>query len=557
MTPANIRLAIILSLVPWLFAAYFKARPWLHLLQLEGYKGRSYLGCLKRHHAKIFAPRVLLELGVLPVLGAGILYSPLPESRAMGLLIAFWLLLQALQILWPPRTGVKKELVFTARLLRLVAAFKVVIGFEALLCLWLLFPPLGAAPDWLGAELGAAVWLFIFLQLGSALAPLNVWLAGELILPVEERIKQGYLRQAREIVRGCPQLEVIAVTGSYGKTSTKYILNSIMTGTPHPTLMTPESYNTPMGICKVIRGQLRPFHRFFIVEMGARQRGDIAELCRLTPPRMGILTAIGPQHLESFGSQEAIAATKGELLQALPQDGVAVINWDNQYCRQLAQDLRCRCLGYGLGAGPGKQMWAEDVSSDPAGTRFMLCSADGEQLQLRTRLLGEHNVYNILAAACAARYLGVSLDNIARAVARLQPVPHRLQLLRAEGGVSIIDDAFNSNPAGARAALEVLRGFSSGKKILITPGMVELGAREFEQNRKFGQMAAGVCDFVILVGPKRTTPIAQGLREAGFAGENIRVVKDLQAARRVMRSLVSRGDVVLFENDLPDNYSES
>ena len=470
-------------------------------------------------------------------------------------MLALWVLLQAFQIIKRPRTTIKKELVYTPRVLRLIASLKVVIGTEALLILWLFFPKPGASPDWLAAEITGGAWLFSLLQFSTLLAPLNVWLANGLILPLEEHIKSGYFKEARTIVKEHPQLKIIGITGSYGKTSTKYILNQIM-ATSHPTLMTPESYNTPMGVCKVIRGDLKNFHQFFIVEMGARKTGDIAELCRLTPPKMGILTAIGPQHLESFGSQEAITATKGELLQALPSEGVAVINQDNPHCRKLAQGLKCKCLRYGLGPGNDKDVWGQNISSGPRGTAFTLHTAEGEEVNLHTRLLGEHNVYNILAAGCAALYWGVPLNNIARAVARLQAVPHRLQLLTGEGGISIIDDAFNANPAGAREALKVLKSFPSGRKFLITPGMVELGEEEFEQNKQFGQLAAQACDFVILVGPQRTVPIARGLKETGFPEDRLVVVNDLNSARRTMGKLIQAGDVVLFENDLPDNYNE-
>ncbi len=555
MTPISTRFIIIISIIPWLFATYFKARPWVHILQLEGYKGREYLSWVKKNWRKIFAPQGLFECGFIFSVALIVSWTPIPDKIALWLLLGAWLLLQAFQLLKRPETSAKKKLVFTARVLRLVAGFKVVTGLEVLIVLWLNFSMPGLSEAWLRMEVVSAAKFYSTLQLMGLFVVINVWLANELIRPLEEFVNKGFFKEAQAVVKQLAHIKIIGITGSYGKTSTKFILNQIMS-TNCPTLMTPESYNTPMGISKVIRGDLKVFHHIFIVEMGARYKGDIAEICRLTPPEMGILTAIGPQHLETFGSQEAITSTKGELLEALPADGVAVINQDNPYCRELAQEVTCKCLRYGLNDGDNKDVWADKISCGPEGTSFTLHTACGEQVDMRTPLLGEHNVYNILAASCAALYWKVPLQKIVRAIARLQPVPHRLQLVKGEGGITIIDDAFNSNPTGARVALDVLKSFSAGRKFLITPGMVELGEEEFELNKEFGKLAARACDIVILVGPKRTLPIVDGLKEAGFNAGNICVVNDLDTARQVMGKLVKPGDTVLFENDLPDNYNE-
>ncbi len=351
------------------------------------------------------------------------------------------------------------------------------------------------------------------------------------------------------------QLTIIAITGSYGKTSTKYILNNILAH-HYPTLMTPESYNTPMGICKVIRGELTRGHKYFIVEMGARKRGDISELCRLVHPHIGVITSIGPQHLETFGSQANVVRTKSELIPGLGTKGLAVLNYDDPHCRKLADKIKIPCLLYGMQPDDKLHLLAEDIRCTNQGISFTARTKQAEEIKFTTCLLGRHNVYNILAAATVALESGLELSQIAEALAEVEPVPHRLQLIKGSGGVTIIDDAYNSNPKGAQEALQVLQDMQGGKKILITPGMVELGAQEYEQNKQFGQAAAKACDIVILVGPKRTKPIADGLKEAGFPDKNLTIVASLNEATIYLHKVVRSGDVVLFENDLPDNYNE-
>jgi len=373
--------------------------------------------------------------------------------------------------------------------------------------------------------------------------------------PLEAGINSYYFYSRRRYVRRLTQLTVIGITGSYGKTSTKYILNALLSPY-YPTLMTPESFNTPMGICKVIHRQLTPEHRYFIVEMGARRRRDIRTLARLVRPKIGVITAIGPQHLESFGSLENVMRTKAELLEALPGDGLAVLNFDNPHCRKLAEGLKVAFRSFGMDCPEEVDLRAEGMSFTGRGIRFKVRTRQGEEAEFRTCLLGRHNVYNVLAAASVALACGLSLEQIAAALEKVQPVPHRLQLSQGIGGVLILDDAFNANPAGARQALEVLGSLPGRKKILVTPGLIELGELQEKANFEFGQQAAGVCDLVILVGPKQTQAVASGLAAAGFPPEKVMVARSLAEATAQLRRYVAPGDVVLFENDLPDNYSE-
>jgi UDP-N-acetylmuramoyl-tripeptide--D-alanyl-D-alanine ligase len=234
-----------------------------------------------------------------------------------------------------------------------------------------------------------------------------------------------------------------------------------------------------------------------------------------------------------------------------------VFNGDTPGCRELAARTRhVPVRTYGLETADGApDVTAVDIRTSTRGTEFTVRAAGHGEARFVSPLLGRHNVANVLGATAVALELGLTLPEIAAAAERLEPVPHRLQLIPGSGGVTVIDDAYNSNPAGARAALAVLAEFP-GRKVLVTPGMVELGELEAERHADFGREAAAVCDWIILVGRKRTADIAAGAQVAGFPAERLFVVSDLKEATAQLGRLVAAGDVVLFENDLPDQYSD-
>ncbi|HEY7347122.1 MAG TPA: UDP-N-acetylmuramoyl-tripeptide--D-alanyl-D-alanine ligase [Ktedonobacterales bacterium] len=460
----------------------------------------------------------------------------------------------------------KKPLVYTARAKRLLStAIVISLALAAGLGagLWFAFQPsIGLQPVSLTFAWGAAFTLGMGILTERGVIALAIILANVVMFPVEAQVRQYYLRQAKaKLARIHPR--VIGITGSYGKTSTKHILKTILSAR-YKTLATPGSFNTPMGVCRVINTDLLPEHEIFIVEMGAYTRGEIAELCRLAHPELGIITAVGPQHLERFGSIENVMRGKNELMEALPSGAPAIYNGDNPYCQQLMQQMRnegrVRVLSYGLEpTNTDAQVIASDAQITRQGLTFTVTyrGAQGEErAAFRSKLLGKHNVSNILAAVTAALECGMRLGEIARAVEEVEPVEHRLQLIAGAGGVTVIDDAYNANPEGVRTALDTLAQFNDGKRILVTPGMVELGPIEAEENYRFGQHAAGACDVAILVGRKRTEPIARGLRDAGFPEQQLFVVGSLTEATERMKSLVAPGAVVLFSNDLPDTYNE-
>ena len=523
----------------------------LHYFQLESYQFPGYFRTLRRNWTKALLPGACMcALLTILFLLSFLLSSPEPIGGGLGagdiailigiilLLIAGgWLLGRKLS-----EKNAKKKFVLTPRVKRLYAVFFIVMTLI-----------LYGITRLINTLIDISDYFLILFFLFPLFLPLWIALCGLLAWPIEKAISEMYFRDAQRILRERKDLIKIGITGSWGKTSVKFILGTILEEKYH-TLVTPASFNTPMGVTKVIRSKLEPGHRVFVSEMGARHVGDIKEMCRLVHPQIGLLTSVGPQHLDTFKTVERVAKTKYELIDALPEDGEAFFADDGDICRSLYEKTTVRKHLTGL--DPEKdELWAEEIRYSPEGSTFLLCRGD-EKTECTTQLLGELNIRNILLCASTGLSLGLSMKQIARGIAKIRPVEHRLQLIRHPGGLNVIDDAFNSNIRGAKQAFQVLKQFPK-KRVIVTPGMVELGEQEAEMNRAFGTAMADCCDTASLVGKKRSEAIAAGLKENGFPEESILVAASLEEAASMMREITGAGDTVLFENDLPDNYSET
>lgn len=372
-----------------------------------------------------------------------------------------------------------------------------------------------------------------------------------LLSPVEKMINRRYYNEAADILAGMPSLTVIGVTGSYGKTSTKHYLERILSE-HYDVLMTPGSFNTTLGVIRTVREKMKPYNEVFICEMGAKQPHDVEEICQLVHPSIGIVTAVGPQHLESFKSIENVQKTKFELVDALPADGLAVINDDFPYIANRKVD-NVNCVRYGITNTRNADFTAKDIVLDSTGTTFTVVGGE-RQLRLHTKLVGECNVSNLIAAVIVAMYLEVPEEKIRYAVEKIEQVEHRLNMKRTPGGLTIIDDAYNSNPTGSAMALDVLASMTSGKRIVITPGMIELGEKQYELNRDFGKKIAESVDVAIIVGEYNREAIVEGIETV--QSPNLRLVKadSFAEAQRVLTEIAKSGDTVLYENDLPDTF---
>ncbi len=330
-------------------------------------------------------------------------------------------------------------------------------------------------------------------------------------------------------------ITVVGITGSYGKTSTKNIL-AAMLGKKYRVLSTPRSHNTPIGISLAVNANDLEKFDVFIAEMGARNVGDIAELCNICPPDYSLITGICPQHLETFETLENIIKAKGEILSATKKRAYVAAECAQYFADGECPVEVCDCVS--------------EISADCNGTAFTL-TLGGERLRVHTKLLGAHCAYNIGLAAMLAYEMGVSPEDIASAAEELEFVEHRLQLTRS-GGINILDDGYNANVKGARAALDVLRSFD-GNKIVVTPGIVELGILEESENKELGAALVGL-DLVILVGDTLVLPVKEGYLEAGGDPEKLMIRQTLKDAQNELKGRIAQGDTVLFLNDLPDIY---
>ena len=538
-----------LASLVWLAGCCHRLYGQAHFLQLEEYESGRYLRWLADRGSRWLQGRPLktwLVGSALMVLFAEAPDTPLPALLSLPV---------AILANWPQTRGeVKKGFRVTWRARRLLVVAWVLALLVALLLI--------AATGDHGAGLLQPLLVTTAGLLLVLMAPLMLAGANLLLRPVESLLRRRFVARARStLVEAGPT--VIGITGSFGKTSTKVYLQHILNG-HYRVGATPKSYNTLMGVSLAINQDLAEDRSldYYIVEMGAYIPGEIAEICELARPAISVVTAIGPQHLERFGSIENIVGAKYEIISALPADGVAVLDRDNPHLREMAARrhpatiLTVGCEGASKDdPADDPRLIATNIQESLDGLRFDVEDRrSGEREAFSTNLLGRHNVSNILLAAAVARSEGMSLRDIAWRVRSLQPAEARLAREETATGVTLINDGYSANPAGARHALRVL-GMHAGRRLLVTPGMVELGDLMESENRKLGAEAARHASDVILVGARQTRPLREGLLEAGFAEHRLQTMDTLTEAISWYESHLTAGDAVLFLNDLPENWS--
>ncbi len=434
----------------------------------------------------------------------------------------------------------KKPLVITPRVKRLYIT-TLIIYF---LCIYFI-----SVVNFKESSLG---YYYFYISLLVYLNWFIILIANIINIPIEKIVFNYYKRKASNKLKTMNNLKKVAITGSYGKTSTKNALNDIL-NVKYNSFATEKSFNTMNGLMISINNKLDKFTDVFIAEMGAFKRGEIKPKCDFIKPQYGIITTIGTAHLESFGSRENIQKGKFELVDSLPEDGIAVLNMDDEY--QTNYDIKSKCKVVWVSLKNKKaDVYADNIKLSNKGTRFDCHFKDNKSVVLETKLLGDKNVYNILEAVALAYNMGLTLEEIKIGVKRIKTVEHRLEL-KKYGDINIIDDAYNSNVDGSSMALDVL-GLMDGKKIVCTPGMIELGQKQYEYNMEFGRHMAHVCDEVILIGEEQTKPILDGLKKEKYDEKKIHILNDVKEAFPLMRKLANGNTYVLLENDLPDIFNE-
>lgn len=535
-------MAFAIGIAAWSYLTYLRARSFLHILQLEEYLTREYLHWLSTNtdrYTQTMQSAALMPLAVVMVLTM--------STSVAALFVVAWAIIAVETAVRRPKLKAKKPLVMTARARRLL-----VVG---------LF--LSAAAVALGVGIGLVGGTTSAVALGITVATLVCVFAGHMLVlanlvlyPLEEGTRRKFQAMAsRKLQEQGPK--VIAITGSAGKTTTKELIG-LMLAARFRVLRTPSSFNTPMGISRTVNDSLSG-QDYFVCEMGAYRKGEIEKLCRLVGGTdISVITTVNAQHLERFGSLEKTAEAKFEIVEGLKPGGAMVLNFDVPAVREHARRFpNVRLISFGI-ESPDVALRATNVQEHEGGIAFDV-SYEGETVPVRVPLLGRHNTVNVLAALGIGLICGLDLAYMAAALRQAHPPEHRLQPIRLASGGILLDDGYNANPQGIIGALGVLGAYAPKRRFVITPGLIEMGQDKAKYHREIGRAAVPHVDVAVLVGPKQTADIREGMLEAGFPEADIHTVLHLDEARAIVTAMDGWGQdsVVLIANDLPDQFDET
>ena len=524
---------------------YYRGIALLQYFQQEEYNNDRFLKWIFRKRAFDKKATLITLLGFIGwYFGQG--YGPFVNLAFY--IIVLLALLYGAYVSGPPKWAIKKPLVMTARVQRILFVYLVFIAiyFASVL----LLVEKNDTTGFMLAFIAFFQWPPFFLVASNFL-----------LKPVEEFINRRYLKQAEKRLENITPT-IIAITGSYGKTSIKNILAHILSAEA-PTLATPGSVNTLMGICRIIREELREQHKFFVVEMGAYGPGSIKRLCKLTPPNIGIISGVGVAHYERFKSLETVFQTKFELADDLvSREQPVIVSADGVpevfLSPYLAKNPRVYLCG-SKDSGQKPNLVIQKVTQTNEGLKLELeYKEKGKRktAHVEVPLFGLHQAANVALAAAAALELGFPMDTIKAALKTTPQITNRLEVVRSKGGPTIINDAYNSNPQGFANALEVLGLLKKpqGRRILVTPGIVELGDEHDAQHRLLGQKAGKISDLALVVGPKRMASFIEGFKAAKSQGTTLKIFETQKEAEDWVQQNASPSDTILFENNLPDLY---
>lgn len=528
----------------------------INVLQLHSYENENMKKWVKGKETKKDKTKEFWILtSIIPLIGLLFVYGAIARYglELLSVVISSLVLFKLLKETTNPNT--KKPLVVTDRVKRIL---KVCYTIVILTLVILKVLVIGYRESMIAMMIVMSIEAGCFVAL-SKLTMDIISISNNLMKPVEKKINEGYIEEARQILKENKNLKVIGITGSFGKTSTKFMVAGLL-AEKFNVCKTPGSYNTLLGVVRTIREQLDEDDEIFVCEMGARHPGDIKEICDLVNPDLGIITAIGDAHLESFGSIETTKETKFELARSLDNSKSLYVNIDNKNIKdKLASDVNNNLKNYKVVTYSLKDtdadFYATNIDFTGKGARFdvIVNGKEKDKFTVYTKLLGLCNIYNVLGAIAIAWDAGLSADEIVSGALKLKPVEHRLEILNSTNQITVIDDTFNANPEGTKEALEVLKRIEGNKKIIITPGMTELGEKEYELNKEFGRGCAKNADYTIMVGYKQTKPMQDAFKEENVNSNKFYVAENLDDASEHLRKILELGDVVLYENDMPED----
>ncbi len=533
--------AVSLAIVALLFCGgeiFFKG------IQQRGYHATGYLNWINRSNNRfMYRLSNVCLFSMVAYITFSVIFAPF--SGAMfsyfGLIFFYVFTMVFFKTNQLVKTKQRQSVDYTSRLKRLTVTFCVLV-FLISFGTFLSMNYLDKITDW---ELFPYI-RYMLVCLFPLLLPFIVLLANAINTPFEKMNIARYGRKATEILNST-QAKVIAVTGSYGKTTTKDLIASLL-GEKYVVASAPKSFNTPSGVAMTVQNFVTAQTEFVVLEMGARKVGEIAYLCKIAQPNYSVITSVGRMHLESFKKYENIIKTKFEVVENTKEGGICFFNCADTGARELYNKTKMEkyCVGES-----DSELNFEVIKVDKDGSQFTV-EIDGEKHIFKTKLLGRHNVSNVATAILIAYKLGVEMEILKPAVEKLDATDHRLKMVRNDQSI-VIDDSYNSNLKGVRYAADVLKMFE-GRKICVTPGLVEMGKLEDEANREVGKILGTVCDKIILVGNMRSIPITEGLKEVGFDFDNLLVFENMLDATDSLPAFMKKGDVILFENDIPDSY---
>lgn len=456
------------------------------------------------------------------------------------------LILYIIESAWAFKNLFQKRLkkpVLTQKTILLILA---ILGLEVLFLFFLFLYARGKPKE------AGVIWFTFFLLISDILAPIIVSIIVLCFQPLVVLAKNQIIKKARKARERFENLLVIGITGSYGKTSTKEFLTEILSERFN-VLKTEAHQNSEMGVSQCILNNLKKEHEVFVCEMAAYERGAIKFLCDITRPQIGILTGINEQHQSLFGSQENIVKTKYELIESLPEKGIAVFNGNNSYCVELykkTQKIQKRIVSSQPDQSLDWDLKAEEIEIKKASIFFKVIQKDDKEVGFELNLLGKQNIENVLMAAQAARELGMSLEEISGACKKIKPQEKTMELKKGKNGLFIIDDSYAANPQGVISALDYLKVYS-GKKIIIMPCLIELGKASKRVHTKIGEKIGEVCDLAVIITKDKFKEIKKGAMSSGMKGENVLFLEKPGQVFEELKPYFRSENVVLLEGRVP------
>jgi len=446
---------------------------------------------------------------------------------------------------------------FQKRLKKPVLTKKTVFLILAALLLEILF----IFANWFRLTPSFALWLLIFDIFTLAIASGITLIFQPLVVLGRNQI----IKKAKKKRDDFKNLLVIGITGSYGKTSTKEFLATILSE-KFKVLKTAKHQNSEVGVSLCILNDLKPEHEIFIVEMGAYNRGGIKLLCDIIKPKIGVLTGINEQHMATFGSLENIIKAKYELIESLPrsesessllrglpENGLAIFNGDNDYCYELYKKTKKPKKVYSLQSTISNlpvDLYTSSIAVNREFLSFKVIDKNGESAIFKANLLGEQNISNILASAVCAKELGMTLEEITKACQKIESWQGGVELKKGINGLNIIDATYSANPDGVISHIDYLKIWP-GKKVIIMPCLIELGKVSKRIHKEIGKKIGEVCDLSIITTREHFQEIGEGATEKGLKGENILFIENPKEIFEKIKNFCSHGDVVLLESRMP------